>query len=180
MPTFTFSSDNDMLACLTHGQAQDVFWLNEAVEELEASRLPAYFVPKGLAEDAQSAKVFFAVMSRPDSFVTHFAERWNRLSQQEYFALLVHKDHLAPMESDDSGAEDEQEGEDGEWPKKLRAFIITHPDGIPELADHVKPEDHPNDLVLAVRCNYAEWVCVLEVCLPPFLCLLALLVLTAF
>ena len=177
IPAYSFGSDNDMLACLTQGQVQDVFWFDQYIKELRSTRLPAYFVPKG--DDAENASVFFAVIPRSDTFVAHFREPWNRMVRSEYFTLLLYHSHDVPVvegegaedgkdgddgdDGDDGeggkdgeGAKDGEEGETGKRPNKLRACIISFPGGLRELTDHVKPDKYPNDLVLAVRCDYSE------------------------
>jgi hypothetical protein len=176
IPAYSFGSDNDMLACLTQGQAQDVFWFDQYIKELRDTRLPAYFVPKG----DESAKVFFAVIPRSDTFMAHFKEPWSRMVQSEYFTLLLYHNHDVPA-VEGEGGEGGEEGETGEKPNRLRACIVPYPAGRRELTDHVKPDKYPNDLVLAVRCSYPESLrlfgdrgaaqVALEVCLPTLCCL---------
>ena len=144
-PAFSFGNNNDMLACLTQGQVQDVFWLNESSLELADSRLPAYFVPKG---DARSTQTFYAVVHRTEGFVARFEEPWSRLSQQEYLTVQLRMDH---------GGQDGGQGKRlREADKLLKAHIISNPRGIRDLRDHVKPDKYPNDVVLAVSSKDGE------------------------
>ncbi len=138
-----------MLACLTQGQVQDFFWLNQSTLEIAASRLPAYFVPK---YDGGSIDTFFAVIHRTDAFVARFEEPWNRLSQEEYLKVRIRKN---PSGQDGDQGKGLRAG-DKKKDKLLKARIISNPKTIRDLRDHVKPEKYPNDLVLAVSSSEGE------------------------
>jgi len=124
------------------------------------------------------AKVFYAVISRTQSFVKHHEPNWNRLVQQEYFHLHLHKDWdvelLMPVEDrpefeamvQDESLEDRTakekaaveiaEKDTRKWPKRLRVQVISRPGGISDLTGHFDEDKYPNDLVLAVRSCHLE------------------------
>lgn len=162
---------------MIQGQVQDVVWLDKTVREIQSTKLPAYFIPKGTL-DPVDAKVFYAVISRTRIFVTHHEANWNRLVQQEYLHLHLHKDWDVELEmpvEDRPEFEDKAQDESMDdrtakekaaakiakketpgWPKKLKAQVLSCPGGIRDLTGHCDGDKYPDDLVLAVRSCYLE------------------------
>lgn len=129
--------------------------MEKAAKEIQATKLPAYFVPRGTLDPVE-AKTFYAVIARNDTFVKHYEASWNRLVQQDYITLLLHESWEANIELPNEEVKVGEAEDAKQWPKRLRAQVLSRPATIPDLADHVNEDKYPNDLILAMRSSYRE------------------------
>jgi len=131
---YCHESNEDFLICTSQAVVQDCYYQINAIHEIAAIEMQAYFVPNQ-GETTLFADHLYAIVSLPDWFLDYFEGQWTRLESDGHLTLVLQV---------------------GDGTQSFKAHIMSSPWNITALANHIKTDRHgnnlyPDDVILFVQ-----------------------------